>query len=77
MLWWLSYADPAKPPGEQFLGIAVVEAPTFAAAMSEAWRRGANPGGECRGFPLADERVPPEARNRLLPRAEMQRLGLI
>jgi hypothetical protein len=41
--YWLSFADPKS--GEN-LGVAIVDADTADHAISEAWRRGINPGGE-------------------------------
>ena len=51
-LWWLSFCDPAKPSGEQFLGVALVEADDLPSATRRAWREGCNPGGEIAGFDL-------------------------
>jgi hypothetical protein len=51
-LWWLSFCDPAKPPGEQFLGVCLVEADNYPSAIRRAWREGCNPGGEINGFDL-------------------------
>jgi hypothetical protein len=51
-LWWLSFCDTDKPPGEQFLGVALVEAPDYPSAIRRAWRTGCNPGGVIAGFDL-------------------------
>lgn len=49
MKWfWLSFCDPEKTPGEQFLGVSIVEAPDMATAPLTAWYMGCNPGGEIR-----------------------------
>lgn len=56
-LWWLSFADPTKPEGSQFLGVAIVEALGPAHAMKKTKDIGINPGGEVAfyGLPLAPE----------------------
>lgn len=51
-LWWLSFADGARPQGQQFLGVAIVPADDMIAAVRLTHRLGINPGGEVRGGPL-------------------------
>ena len=51
-LQWLSFADPHRPKGQQFLGVVILEAPTFADAVNCAHVQGVNPGGEVVGFEL-------------------------
>jgi hypothetical protein len=71
MYWWLSFADPHRPEGTQFLGVAIVEADSFLSAHSQCNRLGINPGGEIRGFELG---AVPDKRdmNRLLTRDEAE-----
>lgn len=58
MAWfWLSYADPERPQGEQFLGIAIVEGVNMRHATIVASLQGLNPGGECRLWQLPGELV--------------------
>ena len=78
-LFWLSFADAHRPRGSQFLGVAIVEAANFKAAIDVAWKLGCNPGGECRGFSLhpAATPVPPEYRHRVLDKAEIGELEAI
>jgi len=62
-LWWLSFADPDKPEGQRFIGVAVVpcDTDTISRAADTAWKLGCNPGGEVLGMRLPDdiiERVP-------------------
>lgn len=77
MLHWLSFADPKRPSGEQFLGVAIIEAPDFLTAVLLSHSLGANPGGEVMGaaypdgFPLPPDRY----RGRLLSLDELQELG--
>jgi len=78
--WWLSFADPKRPAGQQFLGVAVVEAPEFILACMTAKTYGCNPGGEVQGWPMPD--LPPDApemklpTNRLLSRADLEAAGI-
>ncbi len=71
--WWLSFADPGLPKDAQFLGVAVLQAPTMEAAVPRASLLGINPGGEVQIVgPLPRTlRVLPELANRLLDRAEV------
>lgn len=64
---WLSFCDPTLPDGEQFIGVAVVRGANVLQAVNNAWRLGANPGGEVLGSPMPRRAVPPKPlRNRLL-----------
>lgn len=45
-LFWLSFCDPDKPEGSQFLGACIVEASHFFNAVPAATVLGINPGGE-------------------------------
>lgn len=78
--FWLSFADPQRPKGEQFLGATIIEAHSFDAALRRAWHRGVNPGGEVRGTQLPDDwikRVPQSYHGRVLTRAECQEIDAI
>ena len=68
--WWLSFTDPEREPGTQFLGVAVVRAAGPAGAIGMAHLLGCNPGGEVSVVgPIPDDHVPPpEYRERLLDR---------
>lgn len=48
-LHWLSFADPRRPKGSQFLGVALVWAHGFAEAVDLTHQMGINPGGEVAG----------------------------
>jgi hypothetical protein len=72
-LWYLSFADGDKPPGEQWLGAAIVRAPDLASAVSRAWAVGANPGGEVASVSFTLP-VPPEFLDRLLDRQGVEGL---
>jgi len=47
MWYWLSFADEKLPPGDQFLGAAIVYAHGIITPTGRAWELGINPGGEC------------------------------
>jgi hypothetical protein len=49
MTWWLSFWD---PEARRLLGVVLVEAPTFLAAVDATWDAGCNPGGEVQGLPV-------------------------
>jgi hypothetical protein len=70
--WWLSFADSAKPRGQQFLGVAIVPGKDLFHALDVARLFGLNPGGEViavrRGSP------PEEAKYHLLTEEEVKRL---
>jgi len=83
--YWLSFCDPDKPAGEQFLGVAIVEAEpgstdreTVARAIRRAWALNINPGGEVMTTCLPDDSlhlIPATARNRLLSKEEAEDVG--
>jgi hypothetical protein len=71
-IWWLSFSDRTRPRG--FLGAYVTRAADFGAALDDATARGCNPGGEVRGYPMAD--LPAGLpTGRLLTRAEAEEWG--
>lgn len=77
-LWWLSFADAAKPRGEQNLGVIITEAESLADAIEKCWRLGINPGGEIMAMwlgPEAEGNVPPRMLDRLLTGAELASIG--
>ena len=72
-LWWLSFCDTDRRAGSQFLGVSIVQAPTFAAAITRSHVLGVNPGGEVASEgPLPAEFIAAEYRDRLLTRAEAE-----
>jgi hypothetical protein len=52
--WWLSFADPDREPGSEFLGVVIVEARGFALAVRRTHELGINPGGEVQFEELPD-----------------------
>lgn len=75
VLWWMSFCDPGKPTGQQFLGVVIVEAPGFVHAHQKSCALGINPGGEIQGM-LVDG-VAEEYRDRLLSLADLKAAGLV
>lgn len=81
--FWLSFCDPNKPKGAQFLGVSIVEAEHYMLAVPAAWAAKCNPGGEVQitELPLNDllqvDKVSLVAGNlnRLMDRDELERLG--
>ena len=73
--WWMSFCDPDKPKGEQFIGVAIVVAPGLMHAHQLSWDMGINPGGELQGYQV--EGVGAQYHNRLLSRAELEAAGLV
>lgn len=78
--WWLSFCDPDKPPGTQFLGCIVVRAHGLTDALTKCNAMMINPGGEVKGLQIPDSeevnlRLVPAVCNRLLSLKEMIDLG--
>lgn len=79
-LWWLSFADGGLPSGRQFLGVAIIEAPSHGAAVMESHRLGCNPGGEIQVIALEPSSHPAVLalpRGRLLSRDDLKAAGAI
>jgi hypothetical protein len=73
--WWMSFCDPDKPKGEQFLGVVITKAPGLMHARQRAWMFGINPGGEIQAFPV--EGIADDYHDRLLSLVELEAAGLI
>jgi len=83
-LWWLSFVDPDKAPplelqepgGPSFLGVAIVQAPTYLEAIRRAHRLGINPGGEVAAYgPIGVEEIAEVWCHRLLTADEAKTAG--
>ena len=75
MIFWLSFADPTRPKGSQFLGALIIEAQSFHHAVQLAHTQGVNPGGEVQGLPVEPQTaalIDPRWKDRLLTRAECE-----
>jgi hypothetical protein len=76
--FWISFADPDKPEGDQFLGVVVVQGGGMQEAIQNAWSMGINPGGQVMAFELLDDEVPDEQyRRRLMSKEELEEAGLV
>jgi hypothetical protein len=74
--WWLSFADPELPSGQQFLGAAIVRGRTVLDAVMRAHSLGCNPGGEVKVRPVPERLLPASDRlERLLSPAEVDEVG--
>ena len=70
-LFWLSFADPGRPEGTQFLGVAIIQGSTLAAAITRSHMLKVNPGGEIASMGPIDARyIAAEWRDRLLTKDE-------
>lgn len=74
--WWLSFADGARPRGEQFLGCVITAGAGFRDAVERARELGCNPGGEVQGCELPDNiRIASRWVDRLLSRQECDQVS--
>lgn len=64
-LFWLSFTDGSRPPGEQFSGVALVDADDLKGAIRRAWATGCNPGGQVMSIELTLDSLPSKQRLRL------------
>lgn len=74
---WVSFADPDRPAGSQFLGVAIVRAWNVGHAASVCHASGCNPGGEVMALPVPEQfgAPPPEWDHRLITdKSEIERL---
>lgn len=73
--WYLSFADPNRPTGTQFLGGLYIDAPSLPDALTKSHLLGLNPGGEVMFVEMPMEffeNVPEDMRLRLLSREELE-----
>jgi hypothetical protein len=91
MTWWLSFVDEAKPEGERFLGVVLVDAWTFREAIDLSHQHKVNPGGQVAGWSVevregeldpveyvsATSALAAAPRLTLLSKSELARLDLI
>jgi len=71
--WWLSFADPERPKGTQFLGVIVIEAASFEEAILKTWALKLDPGGEVMGYEMDErEQLDEKYHNRLLSAKELE-----
>ncbi len=83
--FWMSFTDPQRPEGSQFLGVALVDASNIAEAMTISHTSGCNPGGEIAFVEIPEEDIPLDMavamkaapRNTLMSRDELSERGLM
>lgn len=73
VLWCLSFADPERPKGTQWLGNCLVRARGMTGAIRESHRLGCNPGGQVMAI-SGDREVGAQWMNRLLSKEEVAEL---
>lgn len=74
--WWLSFIDPDREEGQQFLGICMVKATNNITACALAWDLGCNPGGQVAALEFPEGWAPkPEYAETLFEGDEATRLS--
>jgi hypothetical protein len=68
---WMSFCDPDKPEGEQFLGVIITKDKGFAHAVTKINSLGINPGGEILCYETDPEDIPEDCFDRLLSYEEL------
>jgi len=81
-MYWLSFCDPDRPAGPEFLGVCIIAVDDFLSAVRYAHCLNCNPGGEVFGELLDDGvEVPRQYVHRLLTDGQViadlrQRIGV-
>jgi hypothetical protein len=74
---WMSFCDPEKPKGQQFLGVVVMKTLGIAHAIDRAWKLGINPGGEVLGYEMDGSEINPDHFDKLLTQDDLVAAGYI
>lgn len=74
---WMSFCDPDKPKGKQFLGVVITNAIGIASAVDKAHRLGINPGGEILSYETDPGNINPNHFDRLLSAQELEEYGYV
>jgi 2-polyprenyl-3-methyl-5-hydroxy-6-metoxy-1,4-benzoquinol methylase len=69
----MSFSDPYKDRGHQFLGVVILEATDHLEAIDKTWKQGLNPGGEVLFATVSG--IEDKYLNRLLPKEQALHLG--
>ncbi len=72
---WLSFCDPDKPKGSQFLGVIITSALGLSHAIEKTHTLGINPGGEILSFEVDENDIRPEHFDKLLTGDEIIKYG--
>lgn len=73
--FWMSFCDPDKEKGQQFLGVIITKALGFAHAVDKSWALGINPGGEIMAYETDPTGINPDHFDKLLSRDELIAYG--
>lgn len=79
-LWWMSFADPRRTPGDTNLGIVILDVPVGADPITHSHAISVNPGGEVALAEIVGEHqalFTSAFRNRLLGKPELIAAGFI
>lgn len=74
---WMSFCDPAKPKGSQFLGVIIMRSPGIAHAIDRSHRMGINPGGEIFSYVTDPSDIKPEHFDQLLTKEMLVKHGYV
>ena len=74
---WMSFADPDKPKGEQFLGVIVTRCLGPTDAMAKTHRLGINPGGEIQFSRVDPDDIAPEHFDVLLSEEDLRKADYV
>lgn len=72
---WMSFCDPERPKGSQFIGVIIMREKGIAHAINRTWAMGINPGGEVMSYETDDSDILPEHFNKLLTKDELVKAG--
>lgn len=72
---WLSFCDPEKPKGSQFLGVIVINALGLSDAILKTHALGINPNGAILSLMMDDDEIKPEHFNKLLSAKQLIKYG--
>lgn len=74
---WLSFADPEKPRGQQFLGVVITQAKGLGHAIQKTHALGINPGGEIQAYQVDPANYNPAHFDKLLSFEDLIAAGYI
>ncbi len=74
LYFWLSFVDPDKPKGQQFIGVIITRAKGMAHAIQKTHDLGINPGGEV--LCVETEETPTDYMDRLLTPSILKSLSI-
>ena len=75
--YWLSFCDPKKPDGQQFLGVIITKALGLTHALANTKLMGINPGGEVLAFEVPKDKLNADDYDRLFSKNDLIKRGFI